>query len=103
MELRQPARTVASRHGSRAARLSSIAEAVERQSKRLVTRLKLCSLRQCDRSKDLNTKAARGLDKHCSPSSRPATGSGGDTTSDHREKTGTGNPGSPARSATTLP
>src|SRR3989475_1229192 len=38
-------------------------EAVERQSKRLVTRLKFASLRQNATVEDLNTKAARGLDK----------------------------------------
>src|SRR6266478_6589426 len=35
-------------------------EAVERQSKRLVTRLKFASLRQNATVEDLNTKAARG-------------------------------------------
>lgn len=38
-------------------------EAVERASKRLVTRLKFASLRQNATVEDLNTKAARGLDK----------------------------------------
>src|SRR5258706_91144 len=38
-------------------------EAVERQSKRLATRLKFASLRQNATVEDLNTKAARGLDK----------------------------------------
>ena len=38
-------------------------EAVERQSKRLVTRLKFASLRQNATVEDLNTRAARGLDK----------------------------------------
>ena len=38
-------------------------EAVERQSKRLVTRLKFANLRQNATIEDLNTKAARGLDK----------------------------------------
>ena len=38
-------------------------EAVERESKRLVTRLKFANLRQNATIEDLNTKAARGLDK----------------------------------------
>src|SRR6267143_4620172 len=38
-------------------------EAVERQSKRLATRLKFASLRQNATVEDLNTKAACGLDK----------------------------------------
>src|SRR6516164_10304911 len=38
-------------------------EAVERESKRLATRLKSASLRQNATVEDLNTKAARGLDK----------------------------------------
>ena len=38
-------------------------EVVERASKRLVTRLKFASLRQNATVEDLNTKAARGLDK----------------------------------------
>src|SRR6202171_3459643 len=38
-------------------------EAVERESKRLVTRLKYANLRQDAAIEDLNTKAARGLDK----------------------------------------
>ena len=38
-------------------------EAVERESKRLVTRLKFANLRQNATVEDLNTKAARGLDK----------------------------------------
>jgi hypothetical protein len=38
-------------------------EAVERESKRLVTRLKFANLRQNASVEDLNTKAARGLDK----------------------------------------
>ena len=38
-------------------------EAVERESKRLVTRLKFANLRQNAAIEDLNTKAARGLDK----------------------------------------
>src|SRR5580704_13603529 len=38
-------------------------EAVERASKRLVTRLKFANLRQNATIEDLNTKAARGLDK----------------------------------------
>src|SRR5246127_5891389 len=38
-------------------------EAVERESKRLVTRLKFASLRQNATVEDLNTRAARGLDK----------------------------------------
>jgi DNA replication protein DnaC len=38
-------------------------EAVERQTKRLVTRLKFANLRQNAVVEDLNTKAARGLDK----------------------------------------
>src|SRR6202161_1619433 len=38
-------------------------EAVERQTKRLVTRLKFANLRQNAAVEDLNTKAARGLDK----------------------------------------
>ena len=38
-------------------------EAVERESKRLVTRLKFANLRQTATVEDLNTKAARGLDK----------------------------------------
>ena len=37
-------------------------EAVERESKRLVTRLKFANLRQNATIEDLNTKAARGLD-----------------------------------------
>src|SRR5260221_9936268 len=38
-------------------------EAVERQSKRLLTRLKFASLRQNATVEDLHTKAARRLDK----------------------------------------
>jgi IstB-like ATP binding protein len=38
-------------------------EAVERENKRLVTRLKFAHLRQNATIEDLNTKAARGLDK----------------------------------------
>src|SRR5580704_8880101 len=38
-------------------------EAVERETKRLVTRLKFANLRQNATIEDLNTKAARGLDK----------------------------------------
>ena len=38
-------------------------EAVERESKRLATRLKFANLRQNATVEDLNTKAARGLDK----------------------------------------
>src|SRR3954470_504431 len=38
-------------------------EAVERESKRLLTRLKFANLRQNATIEDLNTKAARGLDK----------------------------------------
>src|SRR5271168_1273784 len=38
-------------------------EAVERESKRLVTRLKFANLRQNATVEDLNTRAARGLDK----------------------------------------
>src|SRR5450756_435586 len=38
-------------------------EAVERDSKRLVTRLKFANLRQNATIEDLNTRAARGLDK----------------------------------------
>ena len=38
-------------------------EAVERESRRLVTRLKFANLRQNAVIEDLNTKAARGLDK----------------------------------------
>src|SRR6202161_1710086 len=38
-------------------------EAVERESKRLITRLKFANLRQNATIEDLNTKAARGLDK----------------------------------------
>jgi DNA replication protein DnaC len=38
-------------------------EVVERASKRLVTRLKFASLRQNATVEDLNTRAARGLDK----------------------------------------
>src|SRR6266849_5943978 len=38
-------------------------EAVERESRRLVTRLKFANLRQTATIEDLNTKAARGLDK----------------------------------------
>jgi len=38
-------------------------EAVERESKRLATRLKSANLRQNATVEDLNTKAARGLDK----------------------------------------
>ena len=54
-------------------------EAVERESKRLVTRLKFANLRQNATIEDLDTRAARGLDKG-SPSSRPAAGSASDTT-----------------------
>src|SRR5580700_10634718 len=36
---------------------------VERESRRLVTRLKFANLRQTATIEDLNTKAARGLDK----------------------------------------
>ncbi len=38
-------------------------EAVERETKRLVTRLKSANLRQNATIEDLDTKAARGLDK----------------------------------------
>lgn len=38
-------------------------EAIERENKRLVTRLKFANLRQNATIEDLNTKAARGLDK----------------------------------------
>src|ERR1700680_1415221 len=38
-------------------------EAVERESRRLVTRLKFANLRQTATIEDLNTKAARGRDK----------------------------------------
>ena len=38
-------------------------EAAERESKRLVTRLKYANLRQDAAIEDLNTKAARGLDR----------------------------------------
>jgi hypothetical protein len=38
-------------------------EAVERESKRLVTRLKFANLRQNATIEDLNTRAARGLDR----------------------------------------
>ena len=38
-------------------------EAVERENKRLVTRLKFANLRQNATIEDLNTKAVRGLDK----------------------------------------
>src|SRR5579863_8103180 len=38
-------------------------EAAERESRRLVTRLKFANLRQTATIEDLNTKAARGLDK----------------------------------------
>lgn len=38
-------------------------EAIERENKRLVTRLKSANLRQNATIEDLNTKAARGLDK----------------------------------------
>ena len=38
-------------------------EAIERESKRLVTRLKFANLRQNATIEDLNTKAVRGLDK----------------------------------------
>ena len=38
-------------------------EAAERESKRLVTRLKFANLRQNATIEDLNTKAARGLDR----------------------------------------
>src|SRR5438477_8136139 len=38
-------------------------EAIERETKRLVTRLKVANLRQNATVEDLNTKAARGLDK----------------------------------------
>jgi DNA replication protein DnaC len=38
-------------------------EAIERENKRLVTRLKVANLRQNATIEDLNTKAARGLDK----------------------------------------
>src|SRR5882672_5352056 len=38
-------------------------EAVDRESRRLVTRLKFANLRQTATIEDLNTKAARGLDK----------------------------------------
>src|SRR3974377_348337 len=51
-------------------------EAVERESKRLVTRLKFANLRQNATVEDLNTKAARGLDKALWPwrASRPPGG-----------------------------
>src|SRR3990172_8607860 len=38
-------------------------EAIERENKRLVTRLKFANLRQNATIEDLNTKAVRGLDK----------------------------------------
>ena len=61
-------------------------EAVERESRRLVTRLKFANLRQNATVEDLNTKAARGLDKALLPMAQPATGSDGDSTSfDHRQ------------------
>ena len=42
---------------------SGSASAVERETRRLVTRLKFANLRQNATVEDLNTKAARGLDK----------------------------------------
>ncbi|SRR5713226_4070753 len=56
-------------------------EAVECESRRLVTRLKFANLRQTATIEDLNTKRRAVSTRRCSPSSRPATGSGGDTTS----------------------
>ena len=59
-------------------------EAVERESRRLVTRLESANLRRNATIEDLDTKAVRGLDvmaepcparTRCSPSSRPANGS----------------------------
>jgi IstB-like ATP binding protein len=75
-------------------------EAVERQSKRLVTRLKFASLRQNATVEDLNTRAARGLDKPLF--AKLATGDWIGRRQDLliTGKTGTGNRGSPARSAT---
>src|SRR6266403_1232575 len=46
-------------------------EAVERESRRLVTRLKFANLRQNATIEDLNTKAARVSTRRCSPSSTP--------------------------------
>jgi hypothetical protein len=75
-------------------------EAVERQSKRLVTRLKFASLRQNATVEDLNTKAARGLDKALFV--KLATGDWIGRRQDLliTGKPVRGNPGSPARSAT---
>ena len=46
-------------------------EAVERESKRLVLRLKYANLRQSAVVEDLDTHAARGLDKAYAPSQVP--------------------------------
>ena len=50
-------------------------EAIERQNKRLVSRLKFAGLRQNAVVEDLDMKAPRGLDKALFASSLPGTGS----------------------------
>ena len=52
-------------------------EAIERENKRLISRLKFASLRQSAVVEDVDMKAARGPTRHCSPSSSPAIGSHG--------------------------
>ncbi len=56
-------------------------EAVERESKRLVLRLKYANLRQNAVVEDLDTQAPRSLDKALLPSSPLENGSRGDRTS----------------------
>ena len=52
-------------------------EAIERENKRLVSRLKFASLRQSAVVEDVDMKARAVSTRHCSPSSSPAIGSPG--------------------------
>ena len=50
-------------------------EAIERENKRLVSRLKFASLRQSAVVEDVDMKVSRGSTRHCSSSSSPVIGS----------------------------
>ena len=84
-------------------------EAIERENKRLASRLKFAGLRQTATVEDADMKIARGLDvmaepcparTRCSPGSPPATGSPAIRTWPSSAKPGWARVGSPVRSAT---
>jgi IstB-like ATP binding protein len=75
-------------------------EAVERESKRLVARLRFAGLRQSAVIEDLDTRAARGLDKVLLPSLPPANGSNVARTCSSQARPAPARVGSPVRSVT---